>query len=71
MVLTILLHYFDKKENLFDEKYVSKYLYYRVKKGETINDISVKFNMDISLIKKINKIEDVKENMLIQIKKNV
>ena len=46
-------------------------MYYRVKKNETILEIASRFNIDVSVIKKINKVDEVKENMLIQIKKNV
>ena len=59
------------KEDIFKEKYVAKYMYYRVKKNETILEIASRFNIDVSVIKKINKVDEVKENMLIQIKKNV
>lgn len=59
------------KKPLFEEKYSTSYLYYRVKKDDSITSISEKFNMSEKTLLEINNISELKENMLLLIKKNV
>ncbi len=59
-----------KKEDILKETYVSSFLFYRVKKYETIEEIAKKFNLTKEEIIKNNNDKEIKENCLIQIKKN-
>ena len=66
----------NKEENknnnqLFKETYVTSYLYYRVRKDDTIESICSKFNITKNALLESNDIEELKENMLLLIKKNV
>ena len=63
----------EKKENspLFEERYVTSYLYYRVRKDDTVESICEKFNITKTTLTESNKLSEFKENMLLLIKKNV
>lgn len=61
----------NKKEELFEEKYIISYMFYRIKNGETIDDIAKKFNIKKELLVSYNKDKEFKVNTLIQIPHNV
>ena len=58
-------------KTIFKEKYSSSYLYYRLKRNETLEDVMKKFNVDKNELLKLNSINSFKENGLILIKSNV
>ena len=58
-------------KTIFKEKYSSSYLYYRLKRNETLDDVMKKFNVDKNELLKLNSINSFKENGLILIKSNV
>lgn len=60
-----------KKEEILKETYSSSFMFYRIKKGETPFDICKKFNITEYDLLSVNEDKDFKENVLIQIKKNV
>ncbi len=57
----------EPKPEIFKEKYSSSYLFYRVKKDDTLSSISQKFKLNENDIIKLNPNKEIKENTLLQL----
>lgn len=58
---------YEPKQEIFKEKYSSSYLFYRVKKGDTLSSIAQKFKLNENDIIKLNPNKEIKENTLLQL----
>lgn len=59
----------ESKQELFKEKYISNYFYYRLKDNETITDVANLFNLKEEDILKLNKNIEFKKGQLLKIAK--
>lgn len=57
----------EPKPEIFKEKYSSSYLFYRVKKDDTLSSIAQKFKLNENDIIKLNPNKEIKENTLLQL----
>lgn len=57
----------EPKPEIFKEKYSSSYLFYRVKKDDTLSSIAQKFKLNENDIIKLNTNKEIKENTLLQL----
>ena len=57
----------EPKPEIFKEKYSSSYLFYRVKKDDTLSSIVQKFKLNENDIIKLNPNKEIKENTLLQL----
>lgn len=57
----------EPKPEIFKEKYSSSYLFYRVKKDDTLSFIAQKFKLNENDIIKLNPNKEIKENTLLQL----
>ena len=57
----------EPKTEIFKEKYSSSYLFYRVKKDDTLSSIAQKFKLNENDIIKLNPNKEIKENTLLQL----
>lgn len=57
----------EPKPEIFKEKYSSSYLFYRVKKADTLSSIAQKFKLNENDIIKLNPNKEIKENTLLQL----
>lgn len=60
-----------KKEPIFNEKYSSSHLFYRIKKNDTLESIAENYKISKEKLLSVNAHKEFKENDLIQIPKNV
>ena len=57
----------EPKPEIFKEKYSSSYLFYRVKKDDTLSSVAQKFKLNENDIIKLNPNKEIKENTLLQL----
>lgn len=57
----------EPKPEIFKEKYSSSYLFYRVKKDDTLSSVAQKFKLTENDIIKLNPNKEIKENTLLQL----